>query len=162
MTPAPIILVLVTVQRLGELALSRRNTRRLLHGGGIEVAPDHYAGIVACHTLWLASLWLFGWGRPVEPGWLGVFVLLQAMRVWILATLRSRWTTRIIVVPGETLVARGPYLLLRHPNYAVVAAEIAVLPTALGLPIITATFTLFNAVVLFVRIRAESGALYGS
>ena len=159
MTLAPAVLALVTMQRVGELVLARRNTRGLLRRGGIEIAPGHYPAIIACHALWLATLWLLGWSRPVQLGWLLVFVLLQAMRVWILATLGPRWTTRIIVVPGETLVARGPYRWIKHPNYAVVVAEIAVLPLVLGLALVGLVFTLFNAAVLFVRIRAENRAL---
>jgi methyltransferase len=91
-----------------------------------------------------------------------LFVLLQAARVWILATLGARWTTRIIIVPGETLVARGPYRFIKHPNYAVVVGEIAVLPLVFGLPVVALVFTLLNAGVLFVRIRAENRALGGS
>ncbi len=162
MSVAPVVLALVTVQRLGELVLARRNTAALMRRGAIEVAPGHYPAIIACHTLWLASLWLLGWSRPVELGWLALFVLLQAARVWILATLGARWTTRIIIVPGETLVARGPYRFIKHPNYAVVVGEIAVLPLVFGLPVVALVFTLLNAGVLFVRIRAENRALGGS
>ena len=161
MTLAPAVLALVTMQRLGELVLARRNTRGLLARGGIEIAPGHYPAIIACHSLWLAALWVLGWNRPVQLGWLAVFVVLQALRIWILATLGSRWTTRIIVVPGETLVARGPYRWIKHPNYTVVVGEIAALPLALGLPLVALAFTLFNAAVLFVRIRAENRALGG-
>ena len=164
MTLAPpvfsqIVLALVTAQRLGELLLARRNTRALLRRGGVEVAARHYPAIVACHALWLASLWLFGWQRPVRLGWLLLFVLLQAGRGWVLLTLRARWTTRIIVLPGAALVRHGPYRFLNHPNYAVVVAEIAVLPLALGLPSVALLFTLANAGVLLVRIRAENRAL---
>ncbi len=162
MSVAPVVLALVTVQRLGELVLARRNTAALMRRGAIEVAPGHYPAIIACHSLWLASLWLLGWSRPVELGWLALFVLLQAARVWILATLGARWTTRIIIVPGEVLVARGPYRFIKHPNYAVVVGEIAVLPLVFGLPVVALVFTLLNAGVLFVRIRAENRALGGS
>ncbi len=161
MTLAPVVLALVTIQRLGELVLARRNTSGLMRRGGIEIAPQHYPAIIACHTLWLASLWLFGWSKPVALGWLALFVVLQAMRGWVLATLGARWTTRIVVIPGETLVARGPYRWLKHPNYAVVVAEIVVLPLALGLPFVALVFSVVNAGVLFIRIRAENAALGG-
>ena len=159
MTFAPVVLSLVTAQRLFELVLARRNTRSLLERGGVEVAPGHYPAIIVCHTLWLVCLWLFGWSSLLEFRWLAVFIVIEALRVWILVTLGPRWTTRIIVVPGETLVTRGPYRLIRHPNYAVVIAEIAVLPLALGLPLVALVFTLINGCVLFVRIRAENRAL---
>jgi methyltransferase len=80
-------------------------------------------------------------------------------RIWVLHTLGRRWTTRIIVVPGETLVARGPYRFIRHPNYAVVVAEIALLPLVFGLWRVAIIFSLLNAVILIVRIRAENDAL---
>jgi methyltransferase len=158
-TLAPAVLALVTMQRLGELMLARRNTSGLLRRGGIEIASRHYPAMIACHTLWLVSLWIFGWSRSVRPIWLIVFAMLQFGRLWILATLGARWTTRIIIVPGETLVARGPYRLMKHPNYAIVVGEIAVLPLVFGLPLVALVFTLFNAAVLFVRIRAENRAL---
>ena len=161
MTVAAILLGLVTLQRGGELVLARRNTARLLAAGAVEVAPEHYPAIIAVHASWLAGLWFLGWDAAVRPFWLAVFCLLQLLRVWVIATLGPRWTTRIIVAPGRPLVAAGPYRWLSHPNYAVVASEIAVLPLALGLPWFALVFTALNAAVLSVRIRAEERALGG-
>ena len=154
-----IVLALVTAQRLGELVLANRNTARLKAQGAIEVGAGHYPLIVALHATWLAGLWVLAWDRPVQMGWLAVFVVLQALRVWVIASLGGRWTTRIIVLPGAPLVRRGPYRYVSHPNYLVVAAEIAVLPLAFGLPAFAMLFFLLNAIVLTVRIRAEGGAL---
>ena len=158
---AVVLLLYVTTSRLAELALARVNTRRLLAAGGRELDPAHYGLIVAVHALWLATLWWWGPGRPVAPGWLALFLVLQALRAWVLLTLGRRWTTRIVVVPGETLVARGPYRIMNHPNYAVVVGEIAVLPLALGLPLVAILFSLLNAAVLALRIPAENRALAG-
>ena len=154
-----IILALVTLQRLGELFVSKRNTKRLLEQGAREFAPNHYPLIVALHVAWLASLWWLGLFRPIDPFWLAVFVFIEILRVWVFAALGERWTTRIIVVPGETLVRRGPYRFLNHPNYAVVVAEIAVLPLAFGLWQVALVFSLLNAAVLAIRIREEDRAL---
>jgi methyltransferase len=156
---AAIILALVTLQRLGELILARHNTRALLARGGIEVGARHYPLIVAVHATWLGALWIFGRNQQVDLVALALFVVLQGLRMWILAALGVRWTTRIIVLPDEKLVAAGPYRYLSHPNYAVVAGEIAVLPLALHLPVIAVLFTILNAIVLTVRIRAETRAL---
>jgi len=158
-TSAVVLLFLVTLERLAELALARRNTRALLANGAFEAAPEHYPAIVLLHAAWLASLWLYGWDRPVNALWLGFFLALQALRVWTLATLGRRWTTRIIVVPGGSLVARGPYRFFAHPNYAVVVGEIAVLPLCLGLPWLALLFSIANAAILSIRIRAENAAL---
>jgi methyltransferase len=154
-----LVLALVTLQRGAELVLARRNTRALLARGGMEWAPGHYSMIVLVHAAWLAGLWVFGWAATLNLGWLALFVVLQALRVWIIVTLGARWTTRIIILPGVEPVRRGPYRFISHPNYVVVVAEIAVLPLAFGLPWFAALFTLLNAVVLTIRIRAENRAL---
>lgn len=159
MTLATLILLLVTLQRAGELLLARRNTARLLERGAVEVAPGHYPLIVLLHAAWLAGLWILTWNAPVDLGWLALFVALQALRGWVIATLGGRWTTRIIVLPGAPLVRAGPYRWLDHPNYVVVVGEIAALPLAFGLPLTALAFSVANAVVLAIRIRAENAAL---
>jgi methyltransferase len=148
-----------SLQRAGELVLSRYNTHRLLARGAVEIAPRHYLLIVAVHAAWLISLWVFGHDEPVNGVALLVYLVLQGFRFWVMRTLGSRWTTRIIVLPGQPLVSAGPYRFLSHPNYAVVAAEIAVLPLVLGLPLLAASFTVLNAAVLAIRIRSENRAL---
>lgn len=159
MTLSIIVLVLVTAQRLGELVVARVNTARLLARGGIETGAAHYPLIVILHVAWLAGLWWFAWDRPVSPAWLAAYLGLQGLRAWVLLTLGSRWTTRIISIPGEALVRKGPYRFISHPNYAVVVGEIAVLPMMFGLPVFALAFSALNAVILTIRIRAETAAL---
>jgi methyltransferase len=154
-----VILVLVTLQRLGELWLSNRNTRRLLARGAHDVAPGHYPLIVAVHASWLAALWWLAPGRAIDPFWLAAFILLQLGRVWVIATLGERWTTRIIVLPNAPLVRAGPYRFVSHPNYLVVIGEIAALPLAFGLWLFAVIWTVLNAAVLAIRIREENQAL---
>ena len=157
--PAYLILALVTVQRLGELVLAERNTRRLLAKGAHEVGRGHYQFLVAVHSGWLISLWLLGPGPPIHVVPLVLYIALQFARVWVIATLGERWTTRIIVLPGAPLVRRGPYRWVDHPNYLIVVAEIALLPLVFGLPAVAAFFSVLNAIVLWVRIREENRAL---
>lgn len=157
--PAYLILALVTLQRLGELLLAERNTRRLLAKGAHEVGRGHYPFIVAVHAGWLVALWLLGPGPPIYVAPLILYVALQAARIWVIATLGERWTTRIIVLPREPLVRAGPYRWLDHPNYWIVAAEIAVLPLVFGLPAVAVFFSVLNAIALWVRIREENKAL---
>jgi methyltransferase len=161
-TPAAFILVLVTLQRAGELAVSRSNTQKLLARGAVEIAPGHYPLIVAVHTAWLISLWVFGYDQPVNALALLLYLVLQGFRFWVMWTLGSRWTTRIIILPERPLVSAGPYRFLSHPNYAVVAGEMALLPLVLDLPLLAAVFTILNAAVLAIRIRAENRALAAS
>jgi methyltransferase len=159
MTLAIIVLILVTLQRLAELVIARRNTDRLLARGAHEVAPEHYPLIVGLHAAWLIGLWALAYDTRPDLLWLGVFLVLQAMRVWVLLTLGPRWTTRIIVLPGEPLVEDGPFRFVSHPNYCVVVAELIALPLAFGLVWYGLLFTVLNAAVLTIRIRAESQAL---
>jgi methyltransferase len=156
---AEFILGLVTLQRVGELILSHHNTRRLMDRGAIEVAPRHYPLMVAVHATWLIALWVFGHDAPINTPALIFYLALQGLRFWVMRTLGPRWTTRIIVLPGQPLVKTGPYRYLAHPNYLVVAGEIAVMPLMLGLPWMAALFTVLNAAVLAIRIRAENRAL---
>ena len=111
------------------------------------------------HALWLATLWWLAPGRPIDGFWLAMFVLLELARIWVVASLGKRWTTRIIILPDEPLVRRGPYHFVNHPNYLVVVGEIAVLPLVFGLWQVALIFSLLNAAVLAVRIREENRAL---
>ena len=159
--PAYMVLAMVTLQRLGELWLAERNTRRLLAQGAHEVGRGHYPFMVAIHAGWLMALWLLGPGPPIHLVPLAIYILLQFARVWVIVSLGERWTTRIIVLPNAALVRRGPYRWLDHPNYLIVAAEIAVLPLVFDLPVVAAFFSVLNAIVLWARIREENRALAG-
>lgn len=160
MTLAQAILSFVLFQRLAELWLSRSNTRRLLAMGGIEHGAAHYPWLVLLHAGWLIALIVSVPADATIDGlWLAIFVILQAARFWVLMTLGKSWTTRIITVPGRPLVRAGPYRYLRHPNYAVVAGEIAVLPLVFDQWLIAIAFSLANAVLLYERIRVEDAAL---
>lgn len=154
-----LLLAFVTGQRLIELLRAERNTRRLLVQGGVEFGRAHYPLMVALHGAWLAGLWVLARNRAVDPALLAAFIVLQAARLWVIASLGRRWTTRVVVVPGEAPVAAGPYRLLRHPNYLIVVAEIALVPLALGLPLYAGVFSLLNAALLIERVRVEEAAL---
>jgi methyltransferase len=127
--------------------------------GGHEVGAGHYPLLVAVHAAWLATLWWLAPGRPIDLPFLALFAVIEAGRIWVLRTLGPRWTTRIIVVPGERLVASGPYRFVNHPNYLVVIGEIAVLPLVFGLWQAALIFSALNAAALAVRVRAENRAL---
>jgi methyltransferase len=157
---AYVILALVAVQRLAEVAYAERNTRALLARGAVEVGRAHYPLIVLLHAAWLVAIVVFlPRPTPINLVALTAFIVLQGLRVWVLATLGPYWTTRIITLPGAPLVRRGPYKLLRHPNYTVVIGEIAVLPLVFGELRVAIVFSILNAIILFWRIRQENAAL---
>ncbi len=162
MSVSPVYAVLgaVALQRIGEILYARRNTHALLRRGAVEAAPEQYPFFVAVHAGWLAAMAIVvSSSTPVNWYLIAAYALVQVGRLWIFASLRERWTTRIIVLPGAPLVRRGPYRFLRHPNYAVVVLEIALLPCALHAYWIAGLFTLLNAALLWWRVRAEDAAL---
>jgi methyltransferase len=153
------------VQRLMELRTARRNSRELLERGAIEHGARHYPIIVLMHTLFFLSLmaesaWSgLHWSR-LSPLWLGLFLLGQLGRVWVMKTLQGRWTTRVYIVPGETLASGGPFRYLSHPKYVAVSLEILSFPLAFGLERTSIVFSLLNAAVLLgIRIPVERQAL---
>lgn len=153
------LIAFLIAQRLAELGYAQWNTVNLRAKGGIEFGVRHYPLMIGLHAFWLLGLWVLGHDRGVDPFWLTLFILLQVGRLWVIATLGRRWTTRIIVLPGAAPVTCGPYRWLRHPNYLVVVLEIAVVPLALGLPVFALVFSLANAALLAYRIRVENQAL---
>ena len=155
-----IILLLVAAQRLIEVVYAERNTRALLARGAVEVGRAHYPLIVVLHAAWLTAIVLLLPPDAVIHWWaLALFIALQLARVWVLLTLGPFWTTRIITLDAAPLVRRGPYRFVRHPNYLVVAGEIAALPLAFGEVGVAIVFTLLNAAMLAWRIRQEDQAL---
>jgi methyltransferase len=155
-----IIIGLVGAERLLELVHAARNTRHLIARGAVEYGAGHYPLIVLLHTAWLAAVLAFAPSDAAPVwAWLGVYVLLQAARAWVIWSLGPYWTTRIISPPDAPPVRRGPYRFLKHPNYAVVVAEIAVLPLAFREPLVALAFSALNLALLAWRVRVENAAL---
>lgn len=158
-----IIVILVALERVVELAYATHNTRRLLALGAVESGRGHYPLIVALHAAWLVAIaFLIPEGR--DPIWplLGLFTALQGIRLWVIWSLGPRWTTRVITLKGAAPIRDGPYRYVKHPNYLVVVAEIALLPLVFGAWEIALAFSVLNAAVLVYRIRVENRALAGA
>ena len=160
-----ILIALVCVERLAELALSRRHLTWALRYGGVEKGRRHYPWMVAAHAglLVAAPAEVLLGHRPFIPwlGWpaLAAVLAAQGLRWWCIATLGPRWNTRVVVIPGIPLIRAGPYRWLRHPNYLAVAAEGVALPLVHTAWLTAIGFTAVNAVLLWVRIRTEDRAL---
>lgn len=159
------LVVLVAIERLAEVVVSTRNLAWSRERGGIELGRGHYPAIVVLHVGLLAGALLEAWIRrpDVASGlaWsmLALVVASQALRWWCIATLGTRWNTRVVVVPGMPRIRTGPYGLLAHPNYVAVVIEGAALPLVHGAWITALAFTVLNALLLTIRIRVESRAL---
>jgi methyltransferase len=159
------LLAMLGVERLAELRRSRRNATWAARHGGVEVGRRHFRFMVALHTLFLPACAFETWllDRPFVPvlgfSMLGIVVLAQALRAWVVATLGPRWNVRTIVVPGMPVVTEGPYRFLRHPNYVAVILEGFAVPLVHSAWITSIVFTILNLPLLAVRVRCEEAAL---
>ena len=157
---AQAVFAYVVIQRLGELAYANANTRRLLAEGGREHGASHYPLFIVLHGGWLISIALFA--KPTDAPnllLLNAFIATQTFRFWTLASIGRWWTTRIISAPHFPTVKRGPYRYIKHPNYALVVVEIALLPLLLGASAMALTFSILNAALLWWRIKVENAVL---
>ncbi|APE18951.1 hypothetical protein BOH72_06660 [Mycobacterium sp. WY10] len=158
-------ILLIGIERLAELAVSRRNAKWSFAQGGREFGQRHYPVMVTMHSLLLLSCVteVAVADRPFVPwlGWpmVGVVLISTAVRWWCVAVLGKHWNPRLIVIKGAPLVQRGPYRWLHHPNYTAVTAEVAALPLVHSAWVTAIVFSIANALVLTVRIRAENVAL---
>ncbi len=157
-----LVLGAVVLQRLLELGIARRNARYIRSLGGYEVGAGHYKYIVCLHALFFISL-IIESRNPPAWWWLpfSLFLAAQFVRYWCISSLGRHWNTRIFVLPGAPLVARGPYRYLRHPNYWVVVLELATLPLTFSAYRTAVFFSLMNLWLLWrIRIPLEEQALY--
>jgi len=159
MNGAVALLTFITFQRFIEFIWDRQNTQRLRAAGAIEFGGLHYPAVMLVHAAWLAGLWVLGYDHNVVPAYLIAFLVLQIARYWVLWTLGRRWSTRVIVLPGAALIESGPYRLMRHPNYVVVAGELLLAPLALGMPVYALVFLALYAGAAYLRIQVENSAL---
>jgi methyltransferase len=155
------VLIFVLVQRVGELVLARANTARLLRLGAIELDRGGYKWFVVLHAAWFVAMFAI---IPADfpPFWplIALFFGLQIGRIWVIASLGRRWTTRLVVLPAAPPVRRGPYRWVNHPNYLIVAGEVAILPLAFAAVALAVGFSACNALLLMRRIRLEDAALH--
>lgn len=169
MTIRPVVLLIVLIlavlaQRILELRMADRNHRKLLEGGAVEYGAGHYPLFFLLHGGWLAGWIVEAWlrGPRLAPGWLLWLLLLgcaEILRYWTLSTLGERWTTHIVVLPGERPARAGPYRLLPHPNYLAVALELAAVPMLFGAWITALVSSVLDAgLLLGIRIPAEKKA----
>ncbi|MCY9190729.1 isoprenylcysteine carboxyl methyltransferase family protein [Bacillus mojavensis] len=158
------LITVLTAQRAAEMAVARRNEQKVKKQGAIECGERHYPYIITMHILFFLSLITEVLLLHKQPSswWSGIaaaILAVQAIRYWALCSLGAYWNTKILVVPGAELVKKGPYKWLKHPNYTVVVLEIILIPLLYQAYFTMCLFSLLNAVMLSVRIRAEEQAL---
>jgi len=152
----------VILLRIGELILSKRNEKWLLQNGAIEYGQKHYPLIVALHVFFIVSLIIeYSMKRTVSCSsfLLVLYFLLLVFKAWIILSLGKFWNTKIYRIPNYPLIKKGLYRYFKHPNYMIVIIEIAVIPLIFHLYFTAVIFSVFNAIMLTVRIKAENRVL---
>lgn len=157
-----LFIAFVILLRIGELVLSKSNAKWLLQNGAVEYGNRHYPFIVTLHVLFIISIIIEYTARQTVS--FNIFMLifyfsLITFKAWVILSLGKFWNTRIYHIPHMPLVKKGPYNYFKHPNYLIVVAEIAVIPMIFHLYFTAITFTLLNAIILFVRIKEENKIL---
>lgn len=147
-----------------EARVSARHDRTLRAAGAVEPAGDVYrlmqAAYPACFLAMAAEAWIRGaWLSPAFAAGLVVFAAAKALKYWAIATLGPRWTFRVLVPPRASRVTRGPYRLLRHPNYLAVAGELAGVALMAGAPLSGTAAIVGFGLLMLARIRVEERAM---
>ena len=152
----------VILLRIAEIFVARRNEKWMLQNGAVEYGKRHYPFIVALHSLFFVSL-IVEYSMQQTPSFslaiLLAYLLLIAFKVWVIASLGKFWNTKIFRIQNAPLITKGLYKYIKHPNYLIVVAEIALIPLIFHLYYTAVVFTLLNAIMLTVRIREENLAL---
>jgi methyltransferase len=148
--------------RIGELLLSKINEKWLLENGAVEFGSKHYPFIVALHISFILSM-VFEYAVQKSPAFsllmLVFFFSILTFKTWVILSLGKFWNTRIYRIPNSPLIKTGPYQFLKHPNYMIVIAEIAIIPMIFNLYYTSIAFSLLNFMMLFVRIKEENKVL---
>lgn len=160
-----VLLLLVALERLGELAITAARLAAVRHRP-VAGSDPWYGGMVALNVALIAlpAIEAYLRGPTVGPAlfWscTAAIAASQALRYWCIATIGPRWNARAVVVPELGFVARGPYRFVRHPNYLAVTIEFLALPLAGGAWIAWIVLNLGNLVLLVHRIRVEERMLF--
>ena len=159
-----VLSALAFVPMVAEAALSARHERRLRAAGAIEPNDDVF-GVMqiaypSCFALMIAESWVAGHVAPTAL-WAGValFAMAKALKYWAIATLGVRWTFRVLVPPDSRRIVRGPYRLVRHPNYIAVAGELCGFALIARAPVTGAIAVLAFGALMRARVRIEERAL---
>jgi methyltransferase len=157
-----LFLSFIILIRIVELIYSTSNEKWLLKMGALEYGKAHYPYMILLHVSFLCALML-EYNIRAENSYSSLLIVLYfivlAFKLWVLLSLGKYWNTKILRVPGASLIATGPYKYMKHPNYVIVICEIALIPLAFHLYVTAIVFSILNLMMLLVRIKVENKAL---
>lgn len=161
-----VLFILIILQRLVELYIATHNERWMKARGGIEVGQSHYKWFIWLHTSFFIALFgeyqykIIDQAHEVFYGLFFIgFLIAQLGRVWCIYSLGRFWNTKIIVLPKVSLIRKGPYKFVRHPNYIIVFIELLLLPLTFGLYVTAFIFPFLYLLLLTIRVPIEEDVL---
>jgi methyltransferase len=159
-----LLATIVFAPMLIEAAVSRRNESRLRARGAVEPSGDVYRLMQVAYPLsFLAMLAEGALKLPrvdvIVAAGFTVFLGAKLLKYWAITTLGERWAFRVLVPPGSTLVAAGPYRFIRHPNYVAVMGELAGAALIARAPVSGAIAAVLFGLLIVRRIGIEESAL---
>jgi methyltransferase len=158
------VLLIVLVMMLAEAVISRKHEQTLRRAGAVEPRDDVYATMLWAYPGAFVAMAIEGvlvGGPPASVAIAGLITMAgaKALKWWAMASLGTRWTFRVLVIPGAPLVGHGPYAYCRHPNYVAVAGELAAMALLTGARLSGPLTTLLFSWLMWRRIRVEERAL---
>jgi methyltransferase len=161
---ALLVLAAVGIFLMAEAIWSRRNEGRLRARGALEPPGDVYPAMQIAYPAAFVAMAFEGAVAGVASGVLwasgvALFAASKALKYWAIATLGDRWSFRVLVLPGEPLVASGPYRVMRHPNYVAVIGELASVAMMMAAPLSGSMALAGFGGLMLARVRVEERAL---
>lgn len=159
-----LIFIFIVFERIVELVIAKRNEKWMMERGGIEWGREHYKWFIIVHLLFFFSILIEVTVRDYSNFVLNnyvfaLFLLTQAARVWCIQSLGKFWNTKIIILPDRSLISRGPYKYVKHPNYIIVGIELFIIPILFGAYFTAVIFPILHITLMTVRIPMENKAL---
>lgn len=151
-------------QRLIELFIAKRNEKWMKKRGGIEKGEGHYRWFIIIHILFFISILAETFIRSNQMIYVNyillfIFIITQMGRFWCIYSLGRFWNTKVIILPGEPIIKKGPYKYIKHPNYIIVGVELFVIPLLFGAYVTAIIFPILHILLLRMRIPIENKAL---
>lgn len=159
-----IVLLAVVVMMLAELWLSTSNERVLRANGAVHADDPVYPVMRIAYPGVFIAMAIEGVTTGVQPdavtfAGVALMFLAKALKFWAIASLGTRWTYRVLVIPALPLVTAGPYQWMRHPNYVAVVGELIAMALMTHARVTGPLGTLLFGWLLWRRITAEERAM---
>jgi methyltransferase len=161
-----ILFGLFAARKISDQVRSRRNYDALVRQRLLPSNDPAFGLFVATHFAFfvLTPLEIILLRRQFLPA-LGIpmivlFVAAAGLRYWSRQLLGSNWTSKVAVPQDIQPIVRGPYRLIRHPNYLAMSLELLAADLIYTAYLSAIFVGILNAWTVVLRIRSEELTLF--